>query len=73
MNKPDAAERLIQWSIELSEFDIDYLPRTVIKAQALADFMVKFTAKDDEPKEEEEQVSRWTIHIDGRQQRIQVE
>jgi hypothetical protein len=24
MNKPDAARRLIQWSIELSEFDIDY-------------------------------------------------
>ncbi len=27
--------------------------------------MVKFTTKDDEPKEEEEQVSRWTIHING--------
>ena len=32
MNKPDADGRLIQWSIELSEFDIDYRPRTVIKA-----------------------------------------
>ena len=32
MNKPDAAGRLIQWSIELSEFDIDYRPRIVIKA-----------------------------------------
>lgn len=27
--------------------------------------MVEFTVKDDEPKEEEQQVSRWTIHTDG--------
>ena len=32
MNKPDAAGRFIQWSIELSEFDIDYQPWTSIKA-----------------------------------------
>jgi ribonuclease HI len=65
MNKPDAARRLIQWSIELSEFDIDYRPRTAIKAQALADFIAEFTTKDDEPKEEDEQTSKWTAHIDG--------
>jgi hypothetical protein len=32
MNKPDAAGRLVQWSIEMSEFHIDYRPRTAIKA-----------------------------------------
>uniref|UniRef100_A0A2N9F4E1 RNase H type-1 domain-containing protein n=1 Tax=Fagus sylvatica TaxID=28930 RepID=A0A2N9F4E1_FAGSY len=37
----------------------------VIKAQALANFIVEFTTKDDEPKEEEEQTSKWTTHIDG--------
>uniref|UniRef100_A0A2N9GE62 Uncharacterized protein n=1 Tax=Fagus sylvatica TaxID=28930 RepID=A0A2N9GE62_FAGSY len=52
MNKPDAAGRLIQWSIELSEFDIDYRPRTAIKVQALADFITEFTSKDDEPTED---------------------
>jgi ribonuclease HI len=65
MNKPDAAGRLIQWSIELSEFDIDYRPRTAIKAQALADFIAEFTSKDDEPKEDVEQTSKWTANIDG--------
>uniref|UniRef100_A0A2N9GR51 Uncharacterized protein n=1 Tax=Fagus sylvatica TaxID=28930 RepID=A0A2N9GR51_FAGSY len=65
MNKPDAAGRLIQWSIELSEFDIDYRPRTAIKAQALADFIAEFTSKDDEPTEDVEQTSKWTINIDG--------
>uniref|UniRef100_A0A2N9INB9 Uncharacterized protein n=1 Tax=Fagus sylvatica TaxID=28930 RepID=A0A2N9INB9_FAGSY len=64
MNKPDAAGRLIQWSIEMSEFDIDYRPRTAIKAQALADFIAEFT----HPWEEEgepEQLEAWTVNIDG--------
>ena len=39
MNKVEAAGRLIQWAIELSEFDIRYQPRNAIKAQALADFI----------------------------------
>uniref|UniRef100_A0A2N9GDN4 Reverse transcriptase domain-containing protein n=1 Tax=Fagus sylvatica TaxID=28930 RepID=A0A2N9GDN4_FAGSY len=65
MNKPDAAGRLIQWPIDLSEFDVNYRPQTVIKAQALADFIAEFTTKDDEPKEDDEQTSRWTANIDG--------
>ena len=36
----------------------------VIKAQVLADFVAEFTTKDDVPKEEKEQVLRWTTHID---------
>jgi ribonuclease HI len=64
MNKPDAAGRLVQWSIEMSEFDIDYRPCTAIKAQALADFIAEFThpLKEDEQSEEGE---AWTVNIDG--------
>ena len=32
MNKLEAAGRLIQWAVELSEFDIRYQPRNAIKA-----------------------------------------
>uniref|UniRef100_A0A2N9FUW7 RNase H type-1 domain-containing protein n=1 Tax=Fagus sylvatica TaxID=28930 RepID=A0A2N9FUW7_FAGSY len=53
------------WSIELSEFDIDYRPRTAIKAQALADFIAEFASKDDEPTEDVEQTSKWMANIDG--------
>ena len=35
MNKLEAARRLIQWAVELSEFDIKYQLRYAIKAQAL--------------------------------------
>jgi ribonuclease HI len=64
MNKPDAAGRLVQWSIEMSEFHIDYHPQTIIKAQALADFITEFTQpwKDEEELEEGE---AWTVNIDG--------
>ena len=47
MNKLEAAGRLIQWAVELSEFDIKYQPRNAIKAQALADFIAKFTQSHD--------------------------
>ena len=43
INKLEAAGRLIQWAVELSEFDIRYQPRNSIKAQALADFIAEFT------------------------------
>ncbi|KAL0427461.1 UNVERIFIED_CONTAM: hypothetical protein Slati_2920900 [Sesamum latifolium] len=39
LGKPEASGRLIKWAIELSEYDISYLPRTTIKAQALANFI----------------------------------
>ena len=32
MSRPDAARRIVQWAIELSQFDVDYKPRTAIKA-----------------------------------------
>ena len=50
INKPKAVGRMVQWEIELSQFDIKYHPRTAIKAQALVDFIAKFTLpKDDNP------------------------
>ena len=47
MNKPEAAGRMVQWAIELSQFDVEYRPRTAIKAQALADFIAEFTTPED--------------------------
>ncbi|KAL0286918.1 UNVERIFIED_CONTAM: hypothetical protein Sangu_2715300 [Sesamum angustifolium] len=41
--RSEASGRLVKWAIELSEYDISYLPRTSIKAQALADFVSEMT------------------------------
>ena len=43
MSKPDVVGHMVQWAVEVSQFDIEYRPRTVIKAQALADFIAEFT------------------------------
>ena len=48
MNKPAAAGRMVQWAIELSQFDIEYRPWTTIKAQALADFIAEFNSLEHE-------------------------
>ena len=54
---------MVQWAIELSQFDIEYHPRTAIKAQALADFIVEFTLPDKDGLTDE--TEWWTIQTDG--------
>ena len=63
MNKPEAAGRMAQWAIELSQFYIEYHPKTAIKAQALANFIAEFTIlnEDKAPNEAE----RWMVQTDG--------
>ena len=61
MNKPEAAGRMVQWAIELSQFDVEYYPRTAIKAQALVNFIAEFTTPEDANNQED----LWTINIDG--------
>ena len=43
MSSPEAAGRLALWAIKLSEFDVQYCPRTVIKGQIVADFIAEYT------------------------------
>ena len=64
MNKLEAAGRLIQWTVKLSEFDVRYQPRNVIKAQARADFIAEFTPSHDNL-DEMEGSKPWVIYVDG--------
>ena len=43
MSSPEATKRMALWAIELSEFDLQYHPRTAIKGQVIADFITEFT------------------------------
>ena len=43
MSNPEAAGRMALWAIELSEFDVQYRPRTEIKGQVVADFIAEYT------------------------------
>ena len=46
----------------MSEFDIQYRPRTAIKGQVVADFIPEFTHDEDKGAEESPQ---WSVHTDG--------
>ncbi|XP_074374837.1 uncharacterized protein LOC141715479 [Apium graveolens] len=39
---------MLKWAVELGQFDLEYYPRTVIKGQALADFVLEFDSEVDE-------------------------
>ena len=62
MSSPEAAGRLALWAIELSEFDIQYRPRTAIKGQIVADFIAEFTHDEGKGATESPQ---WSIYTDG--------
>ena len=66
LHKPETSGRLMKWAIELSEFDIRYKPKTVIKGQILADFVMEFTsAEPAEKAQTETNPPIWKLSVDG--------
>ena len=53
---------MVQWAIELSQFNIEYHPRIAIKAQVLANFIAKFTFMDEDNLNHK--AEWWTIQTD---------
>ncbi|XP_074359640.1 uncharacterized protein LOC141699685 [Apium graveolens] len=47
LHKPESSGRMLKWAVELGQFDLEYVPRTAIKGQALADFLLKFDSEID--------------------------
>lgn len=60
LGKPDLAGRMVARSIELSEYDIQFVPRGSIKSQVLADFVVELTSPS-----QEEVSFVWLLSVDG--------
>ncbi|GKC72182.1 reverse transcriptase domain-containing protein [Tanacetum coccineum] len=66
ISRPDVAGRLQKWSVMLGEHNITYRPRTSVKGQILADFLVE--KPDDAPPEAsviETPQEPWTLFTDG--------
>ena len=61
LHKPDASGRILKCDVELSEFDIEYYPRSAIKGQVLADFMVEMS--DVQSRDIDETL--WILETDG--------
>jgi ribonuclease HI len=60
----EATGRVEKWAAKLNEFTIDYVHRSSIQSQALADFIVDWTpgAKDEERTKDDE---AWIVFFDG--------
>lgn len=69
LTRPKALGRVVVWFIELGEYDLECIPRTSIKAQALADYVVERTfsgRKDIHPEEQLIRVpGKWKLFVDG--------
>ena len=66
LHKPEVSGRLMKWAIELSEFDIRYKPKTAIKGQVLADFVMEFAPIElAEPTRSEDDLPIWKLSVDG--------
>nr|GEV53599.1 reverse transcriptase domain-containing protein [Tanacetum cinerariifolium] len=66
MSRPDVAGRLQKWSIMLGEHNITYRPRTSIKGQILADFLIEMPGENPQaaPAAETQQ-EPWTLFMNG--------
>jgi hypothetical protein len=64
MRNREATGRIGKWATELNEFTIDYVHRSSIQSQALADFIADWT-----PGAQEEEINKdteaWTVFCDG--------
>ncbi|GJU45873.1 reverse transcriptase domain-containing protein [Tanacetum coccineum] len=66
ISRPDVAGRLQKWSVMLGEHNITYLPRTSVKGQIMADFLVE--KPNENPPDTpvvETPPEPWTLFMDG--------
>jgi hypothetical protein len=64
MRNREATGRIGKWAAELNEFTIDYVHRSSIQSQALADFIADWTPGAHE-EEVNKDVEAWTVFYDG--------
>ena len=63
--KPGSSGRLVKWAVELSEYDLHYTPRTAIKGQVLADFLVEMQTPINLEETKEPEEMHWELRADG--------
>jgi hypothetical protein len=59
----DTVGRIIKWSVELGEFNLEFCPRQAIKSQILADFVSEWMKTQQPP--QAEKTEHWKMYFDG--------
>jgi hypothetical protein len=63
LQKSDLSERLVNWAVELGQFDIEFHPQTAIKGQVLVDFFLEFHNIPDS--QDPLRAPVWIVYVDG--------
>jgi hypothetical protein len=63
LQSKEATGWIVQWAVEIGQYDVEFVPRWAIKSQALTDFIAEWTNSDvrgigDLP-------DYWVMYIDG--------
>jgi hypothetical protein len=43
LQSKEVTGQIAQWAVEISQYDIEFIPRWAIKSQALVDFIAEWT------------------------------
>ncbi|PKI66881.1 hypothetical protein CRG98_012747 [Punica granatum] len=74
---PSSMRNIAKWRCQLTEYDIEYVSRTLVKGQAIVDYLAEFPIVDDTPinsdfpnegillVNDEEEIPRWKMYFDG--------
>ncbi|PKI74785.1 hypothetical protein CRG98_004803, partial [Punica granatum] len=77
LDSPSSMKNISMWRCQLTEYDIEYVPRTSVKGQAIADLLAEFQIEDDTPinsdfldegilqVDEEEDKPAWKMYFNG--------
>ncbi|PKI32890.1 hypothetical protein CRG98_046718 [Punica granatum] len=77
LGSSSSMRNIAKWRCQLTEYDIEYVPRTSVKGQAIADHLAEFPIEDDTPinsnfpdegilqVDEEEDGTAWKMYFDG--------
>ena len=67
LHRPDMSGRLAAWTIELSQFSLEFAPRMAMKSQALSDFVAECNFSDNQENKPSPNFTEkaWTLFTDG--------
>ena len=70
LRNPEATHRIVEWALELANYDLSFESTTTIKSRALAEFIAELTSTPDEETPEttlhgKETPQVWIMYFDG--------
>jgi hypothetical protein len=63
LQSKEATWHIVQWAVEIGQYDVEFVPRWVIKSQALTDFIAEWT--DSGLRGTDELPDHWVMYFDG--------